>query len=90
VRNQGNDFSDKDGHSGLNHDRPETLLAILTGGTTVINGNSGDGTEYIFAGTSVSNMPTLQFVGAIGVTDTYSENGFLAAIVHPCASASLH
>ena len=47
-------------------------LDILTTGTTTVSDQSTANTDIIFAGTSSSNEPTLQFIGSVDVTNTYS------------------
>ena len=49
-------------------------LDILTSGTTVAT----DGTDYIFAGASGADKPTLQFIGATDVTNAYSVSSLTA------------
>jgi hypothetical protein len=53
-------------------------LAILTSGTTTVSEGSKISSAYIFAGTSLTNEPALQFLGQNGATDTYSVDSLIA------------
>src|ERR1700712_3299183 len=54
-------------------------IEVLTSGVTTVSDQSADGKDFIFAGTSPSSPPTLQFVGGLGTVHSYSPRSLLVA-----------
>ena len=54
-------------------------IEVLTSGVTSVGDQSADGKDFIFAGTSSSNAPTLQFIGGLGTVHSYAPRSLLVA-----------
>ena len=64
--------NDHDDHRG--HSAKHPHFVTLTSGTTTISDQSTANTDVIFAGTSLNNEPTLQFIGPATFTGYYPDN----------------
>lgn len=66
--------NDDQGQVSKHHSHTE----ILTSGTKTVSDQSADGKDFILAGTA-SSPPTLQFIGGLGTTHSYSPRSLLVA-----------